>query len=74
MIKLSENTWANIDSAEVVLVEVNAIGFEDLKENAYYYVVVTLRDGNEIKSDAFKTIEEARACAENFASALKENE
>ena len=71
MIKFTDTIWLNVEPHEVTRIDIDSVAFEDLTENACYYVSVALHDGREEKSDYFKTLEEARACAENFIHALE---
>ena len=74
MIKFTDTIWLNVDLCQVSRIDIDCVAFEDLTENACYYVRVTLTDGSEEKSDYFKTYEEARRCAENFIHALDEED
>lgn len=70
LIKFTKTIWLNISPQDVDRIDIDAKSFEDLTENAYYYVIVTFNNGNEEQSDYFKTFEEARACAENLVELL----
>lgn len=71
MIKFTDTIWLNVEPHEVTRIDLDTVLFEDLAENACYYVDVTLRNGEKEQSDYFKTLDEARACAEKFIRALE---
>ena len=74
MIKFTNTVWLNVEPEDVTRIDIDAVAFEGLTENACYYVTITLRNGAEEKSDYFKTFEEARICAEKFIRALDSEE
>ena len=71
MIKFTDTIWLNVEPYKVTRIDIDTVAFEDLTENACFYVTVTLCDGKEENSDYFKTFDEARACAEKFIRALE---
>lgn len=73
LIKFTKNTWLNTLLYDVVRIDIDADADVNF-DNAVYYVKITFKDGIEEQSNYFKTIEEARACAEDFILALKKGE
>lgn len=72
LIHFSKTVWLNVKPYDVARVDVDAISFGNLTENAAYYVRVTMTDGTEHLSDYFKTYEDAAACATDFVETLEE--
>lgn len=70
LVKFTKTVWLNIEPEDVRRIDINTNTFEDLTENAVYFVTVTLNGGATEQSDNFKTIDEARACAENLIRTL----
>lgn len=73
LIKFTKNAWLNTRLYKVARIDIDAEADVNF-DNAVYYVKITFEDGTEEQSDYFKTLEEARACAEAFILALKEGE
>lgn len=73
LIEFTKNTWLNTRLYKVARIDIDADADVNF-DNAVYYVKITFEDGTEEQSDYFKTLEEARACAEDFIRALIEGE
>lgn len=69
LVKFSDTTWLNIEPDEVARIDIDANNSENLRDNIYY-VEITYTDGRKESTGFFKTIEEARTCADNFTRVL----
>lgn len=74
LIKFTETSWLNIELDDVCRIDVEASVFENLTENAAYYVKISLNNGAEYSSDLFKTKGEATQCAKKLVQALIKEE
>lgn len=74
LVNLSNTVWLNVVPRDVARIDINAVGYDDLVENAAYYVEVAFTNGKSERSDSFKTIEEARTCVESFVQILNHME
>lgn len=74
LIKFTETAWLNIDAHDVRRVDIDSSTAEDLTTTLSFFVCVTCNDGTKETSDDFKTIDEARACAENLVRQLNKED
>lgn len=73
LIKFTKTAWLNTRLYKVARIDIDVASDVNL-DKAVYFVRITFEDGTEEQSGYFKTLEEARACAEDFILALKEGE
>ena len=71
LIKFTNTAWLNAEPQDILRIDIDVHHLENLSD-AVYYVEVTFIGGQRESSGFFKTFEEARICAENFARALME--
>lgn len=72
--KVDDINWINLDLRDISRIDIAADLLNSASDSPVYYVRIIFNDCQERCSKDFKTIDEARACAEKLVRALNEEE